>query len=246
MLKSLLGTWVSASVLLLLLLAGLGACGGKVIEIGPAEDAAGGDTGGDGGSCVNVDLTTYDKTCNQDSDCMLVTGGELCPGSCDCGGTPINVSGEARYSAATAGISFGGCPCASSGNVKCIQNQCELCGFGGNNPQGCETIDAAPPFDSGPPIDAATCVNVDVSTYDTSCAQDSDCIQITPGEICTGSCLCGGGTVNIDGQAQYDQTVNSIATTACPCVAEGVPRCVQATCRLCGGPKSSPGCPDGG
>ena len=55
-------------------------------------------------------------------------------------------------------------------------------------------------------------------------------------------------TINVDGQATYDAEVAPLGTgTACPCPPDGVTRCLQNQCTLCGfGPNQPAGCPDGG
>jgi hypothetical protein len=72
---------------------------------------------------------------------------------------------------------------------------------------------------------------------------DADCITITAGTICTGSCLCGGATINRDGQARYDAAISGIMTGLCPCAASPPPRCLGGTCVVCtGGPGDPPEC----
>jgi hypothetical protein len=68
--------------------------------------------------------------------------------------------------------------------------------------------DATAGQDAGDNADAGSaCVDVDVSTYDDSCSTDSDCIAITSGVICPGDWLCVDATINVDGQARYEQTI---------------------------------------
>jgi hypothetical protein len=106
----------------------------------------------------------------------------------------------------------------------------------------------------GAASDGATCVNIDVSTYDTSCQTDSDCINVSAGKICSGyNCLCGGATINADGQARYNAALASVEAGPgpyCGCPYFGRPRCLQAQCVYCpssiGPMPAPPGCPDGG
>jgi hypothetical protein len=131
-----------------LLLAG---CGGKDSPAGSADggasspdataDTAGSvaDTGPgdatDGGMCVDIELSTYDPSCHLASDCIDIAIGEVCSGSCGCGGAGvINVSGLARYKQAISGIMFADCPCVSGGTLACIQGTCALCGLGNQPP----------------------------------------------------------------------------------------------------------------
>ena len=83
------------------------------------------------------------------------------------------------------------------------------------------------------------CVDIDVSTYDTSCKVDSDCIDVTPGVICQdeSGCLCGGGgAINVDGQAQYQAAISAVSPSrgpVCECPVFGAARCVQGQCVYC-------------
>jgi len=96
--------------------------------------------------------------------------------------------------------------------------------------------------------DGATCVDIDLSTYDQSCAADSDCISITAGPICEGSCECGGATVNASEQSRYQNAIAPLASTrgVCGCFAEGIPQCVHGTCTFCSLGSNGSGCIDGG
>ncbi len=92
--------------------------------------------------------------------------------------------------------------------------------------------------------DAATgCVNVDPSTYDRSCARDSDCMFIWAGMSCPAECtyVCGGGNaaINVDGEARYKQTLASLNAGSlpyechCPNESGGYgPVCVQGVCTV--------------
>ncbi len=53
--------------------------------------------------------------------------GEVCTGGCTCGGAVINVSEEARYNQAIAGIQSEGCPCPPPGMPTCVQGTCTTC-----------------------------------------------------------------------------------------------------------------------
>jgi hypothetical protein len=72
-----------------------------------------------------------------DSDCIEITAGHLCPGSCNCGGATIAASANGRYEALTGGLAFVGCPCAVPPRPKCFRNQCINCGYEPNPPPGC-------------------------------------------------------------------------------------------------------------
>jgi len=98
----------------------------------------GGGSGGssDGGACVDVDLATYDQSCQSTTDCVEISSGVICPGACSCGGSVINASGEARYRATVGGLQTGECPCPYFGAPTCVGGQCVLC-FPGSTTPGC-------------------------------------------------------------------------------------------------------------
>lgn len=193
-----------------------------------------------GGTCVDVVLSSYDTSCQTSSDCISITAGQICAGDCACGGATINASGQARYDAAISSIQLGECACPLEGTPQCLQSQCTICTGGPSDPPECGTSVA----DAGPPDSGLVCVDIDLSTYDTSCETSSDCVGITSGEICTGSCECGGATINADGLNRYSAAISGIVAGGCPCFEPGTPTCVQKQCILCG--LGQPGCPDGG
>jgi len=54
--------------------------------------------GSDAGTgCVNVDLSTYDRSCSSDSDCIAITSGVICPGNWLCSNATVNADGQRRY-----------------------------------------------------------------------------------------------------------------------------------------------------
>ena len=199
----------------------------------------GGGTTGAAGTCVDIDLSTYDVSCNQTSDCASITAGEICDGDCTCGGAAINASGQARYESAISSVELGACECPFMGSIECIDQVCTRCMGLPSDPPACQTqaVDAG-----------RACVDVDLSTYDTSCQEDTDCTMITAGTLCSDSCMCGGATINTDGLGRYNMEVSALGTTGtCPCPAEGVPRCIANKCTICGfGPDQPLGCSDGG
>lgn len=92
-------------------------------------DGSGPDTGistADGGQCVEIDLSTYDQSCRQTADCILIQAGEVCSGQCTCGGQPVSVSEHSRYEQATSGIAFGICFCPAQAAPQCVDNRCIL------------------------------------------------------------------------------------------------------------------------
>jgi hypothetical protein len=93
--------------------------------------------------CVDVDPSTYDRSCSADSDCTVIDVGHLCNGGCLCGfSAAINVAGLEKYNAATAGISPGGCECGFPGTPSCVAGQCELAVPGGVDAGMCHAGDA--------------------------------------------------------------------------------------------------------
>jgi hypothetical protein len=81
-----------------------GACGGKQLS-GGSGDAGSVYTEPDGATCVDIDLSTYDTSCNQASDCTLVQGGTVCGPQCNCGGVDaVNGSEQSRYQNAIASL----------------------------------------------------------------------------------------------------------------------------------------------
>ena len=102
--------------------------------------------------CVNVDPSTYDRSCSKDSDCALIDVGQLCSGGCLCGlSAAINVAGLPKYRTATAGI--------SPGLPTCVAGRCDLC----PTAQGCVAPSAGD--------DAGTC---DAGAGDAACHSTQD------------------------------------------------------------------------
>ncbi|MGA3123514.1 MAG: hypothetical protein ABSF69_22320 [Polyangiaceae bacterium] len=80
----------------------------------------------DGGICVDIDLSTYDQSCVLATDCIVILTGQVCSSECACGGSPVNVSQQARYEEATSGITFGACFCPVEIAPSCVGNMCIL------------------------------------------------------------------------------------------------------------------------
>jgi hypothetical protein len=213
-------------VVLALALLVVAACGGLT---------SGSSGGGGNGSCVTIDLSIYDQSCNQDSDCIVLATGQICSGQCGCGGSAVSSSELSRWQAATSSIRFAACHCTAEQTPRCVNHVCTACS-GPNPPAGCAGADGG------------ACVTIDPTIFSHACTQDPDCIDITAGQICPGACLCGGGAaISRSEQARYDAMIAGIATQACPCPPLGVVRCIQSACTECPfGPNRPPGCPDGG
>jgi hypothetical protein len=242
---------VSSAVGLLALAFLEGGCGGK--QIGTSPDAGASSEGGvivepDGAVCVDVVLSSYDQSCDQDSDCISITTGVLCS-ECLCGGSPVNKSGEARYQAQVDPLisRAGGltCGCPAGAVPQCLDHTCTVCGPGSTEP-ACGGGDGGT-IVSDASADGPGCVDIMASSYDQSCKTASDCIIITAGDVCSGACACGGATINKSSQAAYEAALDGITPAGCPCPASGQPECIGGTCTICGpGSESQPGCPDGG
>ncbi len=228
----------------LLFLGVVAACGGKQIGVNPD----GGDfKEPDGATCVDIVLSSYDRSCTTTADCVDITSGIVCSGSCACGGSTVNKSGQARYEAALSGLSLEACPCVANGEPACVKGTCTLCAFDSDEP-GCND-GGFPILDSGGGKggpDAGRCVDVKLSSYDRSCTTSKDCISITSGELCDGTCECGGSTINQSGEAAYEKAISGVKFGACECPFFGDPECVHGQCALCGAGSSTPECPDGG
>jgi len=224
-----------------------GGSGGS--DDGGAIDASGShDTGAigvDGGVCIDIDPSTFDQSCQSDSDCVPITSGPLCDGyTCTCpGGGAINASAEASYQALVSSIHPGKgplCECPAFPGPQCLGGVCTVCSGLEGDPPACHST----PPDAG--ADGSACVDVDLATYDRSCQYSADCIGITPGVLCPGSCTCGGAAVNVSEQLRYQNTILQLGTsTECPCVAGPAVACIQNECSLCGF-GNLPECPDGG
>ena len=201
---------------------------------GSSSGESGSSSGGP--SCVFIDPGSYDHSCNAAADCVYITSGEICRGDCaSCGSTPINQDGYAKWSATVATIDPATSFCGAPAPLACVSHVCQA--------QPVE-LDAGV-IETGPP-DASGCVFIDLSTFDQSCKVDSDCTEITSGQVCDRNCACGGSAVNVDGLARYQQEVQGAASgPACSCPAFGQPRCIASKCTLCpfGGPNQ---CPDAG
>jgi hypothetical protein len=248
----------TASLLVLGLMVG---CGGK--QIGSAPDSGSGDSDGgtytepDGAICVDIDLSTYDQSCNQASDCTEIRTGTICTGQCVCGDSPVNASEQSRYAKAIAPITSSGLGCSCIGFApQCIHHTCTLCEPDSTDPEcnqdgGTDGSEAGAGPDGGSSFEGGeeggACVNIDPAAYGQSCKKSSDCVAITSGSICDGSCLCGGSTINKSSEAAYEAAISGIHPGECECPAEGQPTCVEGMCVVCGfGSKMPSGCPDGG
>ncbi|MBI4700207.1 MAG: hypothetical protein HY744_03405 [Deltaproteobacteria bacterium] len=78
---------------------------------------------------------------------------------------------------------------------------------------------------------------LDASMYARDCAQPSDCVKITAGDVCT--CLCANAAIGKAAEAQYDADVQAGIAAHCPgwnyatcgaCPPSTAPDCKQGSC----------------
>jgi hypothetical protein len=223
------------------------ACGGKTLggTVGSGDDSGTGATDGGGVGCVDLEVLPSDLSCGSDSDCELVRTGKVCNGQCSCGDTPVNAAAGARFQTDTASLTLEACPCGFGGDARCLGGQCALCALGSTEPAGCGDSGTTANDDSGISVndggefdggisdaDGGTCVDIELSTYDVSCNQASDCILIQTGEVCSGQCSCGGLPVSASEQSRYDQATSGITFGACSCPKELPPLCFENRCEF--------------
>ncbi len=213
------------------------------------EGASGGsgssahEAGTDGATCVNTDLSIYDRSCQQSADCVSIANRAVCSGyDCVCaGGAAINVAGLASYRAALASVHPGTgpvCNCPASPVPQCLGGVCTPCTGLRSDPPACHSI-----ADAGP--DGSMCVQVDLTTYDQSCETVSDCMSVTEGVLCPDSCACGGAAVNISEALRYQEALLARGSSiACPCAAPRPITCIENKCVLCPLGPQGPVCPD--
>jgi hypothetical protein len=208
----------------------LAACGGKT---GGGSPEGGAPSPDDGGTCVDIDPATYDRSCKQASDCVNIASGHLCTDLCMCDSASINASGQARYRAATDGLgSTPFCSCPSEGDPVCVAGRCMFQSFDSNA------------GDAGP-----ACVDVELQNFVLSCHTESDCVVVSAGLLCAGQCACSNSAISVSDEALYDAEVSPVKPGACPCAQPlpGALRCVQGQCAYCSGALGEPpGCSDAG
>jgi hypothetical protein len=223
----------------------LAACGGKTIALPTVPEAP--DSGPiqgpnpppgpspPGTTCVTLPaLTPADLACQSTSDCTFTSQGTVCADQCDCGTVAANNAAAARIASQLPEFTVG-CGCGTDLQLECVQGVCYAVGpsFDAGPPPGFDggpspiTIDAGPV----PTLDASTCVDIDVTTYDTTCSTDEDCVALPTGQICSGECDCGGGSaVNVDNTASWQAATSGIVWGECECPAGLPPVCAQGQC----------------
>ncbi len=152
-------------------------CGGKtVLLLGDTEPGTDAGTGTpdattvvevDGATCLDITVTNADLSCAIDDECALANTGVICTPGCGCpGGTAVNSAAATRISAEIENASLPpvtGCAggCANPGTPRCIEGQCTLCPFDGEDaPPGCFEVEdggtigfdaSLPPVEAGEP-----------------------------------------------------------------------------------------------
>jgi len=211
----------AATVLGLALLA---ACGGKAIVTSDAGGGGGSGSSSGGEACAEVPLSSFDTSCQVDTDCVSVVTGMLCPGACNCGGSTINQSSQSDWQSQAGRFLTGNCFCPDSPAPRCIGGTCTLCTGGPSDPPACNLMVA----DAG-----QACVYIPPSTYTTACNTASDCTYLPSGKICSGECECGGMAVNQSGEAAFTMATAGIQFAGCPCPPGPPLGCVGGACTQC-------------
>jgi hypothetical protein len=91
---------------------------------------AGPDSAKDGGTCVDIEPSSYDQSCKVDSDCFAISSGDICPGyDCACPNAAINVDDKASYEKVFSSVQPGPgpiCECPALGLARCVQSVCSF------------------------------------------------------------------------------------------------------------------------
>jgi hypothetical protein len=74
--------------------------------------------------CVQVDVSTYDRSCKTAADCIYIQTGTVCRGDCACGNALVNADGKAKYMNTLEPLALLHCACYSGPMVQCVQGQC--------------------------------------------------------------------------------------------------------------------------
>jgi hypothetical protein len=82
------------------------------------------------GACA-ISASSYDQSCNLDTDCVEVTSTNYCEANCLCGGSAINVSAMTQFNEdvsktplASGALGSSACPCPSSFGPCCRASKC--------------------------------------------------------------------------------------------------------------------------
>jgi hypothetical protein len=212
----------------------LAACGGRTIALPTVPEAPDGGPNptpepSPGVACVTLPaLTASDLACQSTSDCTFTSQGTICANQCDCGAVAANYAAASRIASQLPTFTVG-CGCGTDLQLECVLGVCHAvrpsddAGTSGPVPI---VIDAGPV----PTPDASTCVEIDLSAYDTSCTTSDDCTNLKGGQICNGDCDCFGSPVNVDNTAAWQQATSGVLWGECGCPEVPSPICLQGQC----------------
>ena len=169
-------------------------------------------TGGDG---TTLDAADYDQSCSLNSECVVVTDGDVCLAGCACADAAVAASAEAAFRAdfdaidATCGPIPDGTPCAG------CQESFPIC-VGGS----CTTRVAR---------------EVSAEGVDKSCTVDDDCTVVFEGDVCD-TCKCPSAAIAKSAEAGYNAAFqgNECGTSE-PCAVDcavAAATCQDGVCTL--------------
>jgi hypothetical protein len=94
---------------------------------------------------------------------------------------------------------------------------------------------------TSPATTACTSCTINPSDFDQSCTEDSDCVGIASGDLCSKDCTnCVNAAINVRSEKQYQDEFSSRVgkESICPC-ALAVTGCNSGTCGLVDNPPAS-------
>lgn len=190
--------------------AGPSGTGGAVGSGGVSSSGGQGGSSAGGAPTSTIQLvTSYDRVCTNDGECVLVAEGDVC-GCPGCHNAAIAGGAQAAWDADRKRIY---CPLPSVPMV-CPAFAC---------------VAMLPACVNG------LCVaryrrDIDATNYDASCRANTDCNLIYTGEVCS-SCRCGTAAVNASGYAEYQKDVAGVQCTPVPAACDCAAR-TSVSCKL--------------
>jgi hypothetical protein len=174
---------------------------GGVYSTGGSPTSTGGSPGGGNPSVYARD---FDQSCKYDSDCAVVSEGNLC--DCDaCGNAGINIGALSKWDASLQNSACDSIPpCAPA----LCPEMVPACAKG--------TCTARPD------------IQLDTKSYNHDCKIDSDCVLIGT-RVCAGGCNCGADAVSKTGYEEYQKAIAGIECTPSPVVCD----CASPTKAIC-------------
>lgn len=206
------------------------ACGGLVDEprTGPAMTNSSTDAGigsGDAGGCGALASDAPASLAALGVSAMCARGIGMSEGTCGGYTVVVEHAMDTEFAwafdatgalVATADTNTVSWACTGLAPGQIFPGECFQSAFLNTLPSACPTTGVV---DAGSTTDAA-CIYIDPSHYDTSCAIDSDCARFPTGNVCSGSCMCGGTPMNKSQQTKWASDIGGIALMACPCAYE--------------------------